>query len=83
MTSLTLEVISKAIFRRWCGVQAKIVGEQITLLNQFTIEKLNQPFRLPALFPTPFNVRERKAVKLLDSIIYEIIENRKKRRRFA
>jgi cytochrome P450 len=79
MTALTLDVISKAIFSS--GVddeKARMVGRQITLLNEYTIEKLNQPIRLPAMFPTPFNIRERKAVQILDKIVYEIIDRRRK-----
>jgi cytochrome P450 len=64
MTALTLDVISKAIFSSGVEEKADMVGEQITLLNEYAIVKLNQPFRLPPMIPTPFNVRERKAIKL-------------------
>jgi len=78
MTALTLDVISKAIFSSGVEEKADMVGEQITLLNEYAIVKLNQPFRLPPMIPTPFNVRERKAIKLLDEVIYDIIDNRRK-----
>ncbi len=78
MTALTLDVISKAIFSSGVEEKAALVGRQITLLNEYAIEKLNQPFRLPALFPTPFNIRERKAIEILDKVIYEIIDKRRK-----
>jgi cytochrome P450 len=78
MTALTLDVISKAIFSSGVEEKAELVGRQITLLNEYAIEKLNQPFRLPALFPTPFNIRERKAIDILDTVIYEIIDKRRK-----
>jgi cytochrome P450 len=79
MTTLTLDIISEAIFSN--GVddeKAELVSRQITLLNQYATEKLNDPIRLPAMIPTPFNIRERKAVKVLDDVIYEIIDKRRK-----
>ena len=78
MTALTLEVISKAIFSAGVDDKADLVGQQITLLNEYTMEKINRPIRLPAYFPTPFNLKERKALKILDSVIYEIIDKRRK-----
>jgi cytochrome P450 len=78
MTAFTLEIISKAIFSTGVDDSAEIVGRQITLLNAMTIEKINRPIRLPAVLPTPFNVKEKKSLQILDDIIYNIIEKRKK-----
>ena len=77
MTALTLDIISKAIFSTGVEDKAQIVGEQITLLNEYTIEKLHKPIRMPDAIPTPFNLKQRKSLALLDKIIYEIIDNRK------
>jgi cytochrome P450 len=78
MTNLTLEIISEAIFSNGVDDKADLISQQITLLNQYATDKLNSPIRLPALFPTPANVKERKAVKILDKIIYDIIDKRRK-----
>lgn len=78
MTALTLDIISRAMFSSGVEDKAAMVGEQITLLNQYSIEKINQPVRLPASIPTPFNIKERKAIKLLDDVIYDIINTRRK-----
>lgn len=78
MTRLTLDIISKAMFSNGVEDKADIVCQQITLLNEYAIKKLNQPIRLPAAFPTPFNVRERKAIELLDKVVYDIIDTRRK-----
>jgi len=77
MTALTLDIISKAIFSTGVEDKAKIVGDQITLLNEYTIQKLHTPFRLPDSVPTPFNIRQRKALAKLDNIVYEIISHRR------
>jgi cytochrome P450 len=77
MTALTLDVISKAIFSAGVDDKAEIVSKQVTLLNEYTIQKLHSPFRLPDSFPTPFNLRQRKALQLLDKIVYEIIDKRR------
>ncbi len=78
MTALTLDIISEAIFSNGVDGKEDFVAKQITLLNEYTTEKLNQPIRLPASFPTPFNMRERKAIKALDDLIYSIIDQRRK-----
>jgi cytochrome P450 len=78
MTNLTLEIISEAIFSNGVDDKADLISHQITLLNQYATDKLNSPIRLPALFPTPSNVKERKAIKILDQIIFDIIDKRRK-----
>lgn len=79
MTNLTLDIISEAIFSNGVDdAKAELVSRQITLLNQYATEKLNDPIRLPPMIPTPFNIRERKAVKVLDDVIYDIIDKRRK-----
>ncbi|HLP20224.1 MAG TPA: cytochrome P450 [Chitinophagales bacterium] len=78
MTNLTLEIISEAIFSNGVEDKADLVSRQITLLNQYATDKLNSPIRLPPLFPTPGNIKERKAIKILDDIIYSIIDQRRK-----
>jgi cytochrome P450 len=78
MTALTLDIISKAIFSKGVEDKAQIVGDQILLLNEYTIKKINQPIRLPDSIPTPFNREARKSLQLLDKVIYEIIEERRK-----
>jgi len=77
MTSLTLDIISRAIFS--AGVtKGPMIAELLILLNQYLTDKINQPIRLPASIPTPFNLRERRALETLDGIIYEIIDARRK-----
>ena len=76
MTALTLDVISKAIFSTGVEDKAKIVSDQVTLLNEYTIEKLHRPIPVPDYIPTPFNLRQKKALGLLDKIVYEIIDKR-------
>lgn len=78
MTALTLDIISEAIFSSGIDGKQDFVAKQITLLNQMATDKLNSPIRLPANFPTPFNVRERKAVESLDKVIYDIINQRRR-----
>jgi len=78
MTNLTLEIISEAIFSNGVDEKADLVSRQITLLNQYATDKLNSPIRIPAIIPTPANVKERNAIKVLDKIIFDIIDKRRK-----
>lgn len=77
MTALTLDIISEAIFSGGVDGQQDFIARQITLLNEMATDKLKAPVRLPPTIPTPFNVRERKAVKALDDVIYKIINQRR------
>jgi cytochrome P450 len=78
LTNITLDIISKAMFSSGVEEKADMVGKQITLLNQMATDKLNSPIRFPEFIPTPTNVKEQKSVKLLDQVIYEIIDARRK-----
>ena len=78
MTALTLDVISKAMFSEGVDDKAEMVGKQIAMLNEYTMEKLNRPIRFPAVIPTPFNVRERKALQGLNDVVFDIIDKRRK-----
>lgn len=78
MTTLTLDIISQAIFSNGIDGKEEYVAHLITQLNQMATEILNSPIRLPQSFPTPFNLRQRKAVKGLDDVIYSIIDQRRK-----
>lgn len=78
MTALTLDIISQAIFSDGITDKSELVSKQITMLNQYATEKLNQPIRLPASVPTPGNIKQRKSIKILDDIIFSIIDKRRK-----
>ncbi|HSC40446.1 MAG TPA: cytochrome P450, partial [Chitinophagaceae bacterium] len=78
MTSLTLDIIARAIFSEGVTDKGVMIARQITLLNQYVTDKINKPFRLPPGIPTPFNIRERKAINALNQVIYEIIDARRK-----
>jgi cytochrome P450 len=77
MNALTMDVISRAMFSTGVEEKAELVGKQIALLNQFTVDRLRQPIRLPSWFPTRSNQREAKAMKILDDVIYGIINQRR------
>jgi cytochrome P450 len=77
MSELTLDIISEAIFSKGVEDKAKVVGEQITLLNEHMIEKVLSPLRMPDAMPTPFNLRAKRSLALLDKVVYAIIEERR------
>jgi cytochrome P450 len=58
--------------------KAQIVGEEITRLNNYAVDKINSPFPIPHWIPTPLNRKERKSLDTLDKVIFEIINTRRK-----
>ncbi|MCS6935533.1 MAG: cytochrome P450 [Chitinophagales bacterium] len=79
MTSITLDIIAKAIFSSGISEEtAKFIGEQMFTLNEMAIERLNNPFTLPPYFPTPFNLKWQGIIANLDKLILGVIEKRRK-----
>lgn len=78
MTTITLDIISRAIFSTGVEDKAAAVGKSILVLNEYAVERLNDPFKLPPPFPTPFNYKWKKQASFLDSLVIEIINQRRK-----
>lgn len=78
MNALTLDIISKSMFSSGVEDKAQIVGEEITRLNNYAVDKINSPFPIPHWIPTPLNRKERKSLDTLDKVIFEIINTRRK-----
>jgi cytochrome P450 len=77
MMRLTLEIVAK------CLVDADVSGDAAdasaameTLIRSFT-DRVDRWIRLPASWPTPSNLRFRRALGRLDRIVYRIIAERR------
>ena len=78
MTSITLDIIARAMFSTGVEDKAAEVGKGILILNEYAVERLNDPFKLPPSFPTLFNYRWNKQIAFLNSLLIEIINQRRK-----
>jgi cytochrome P450 len=77
MTRLTLEIIAKTLFDADVAGQARAVGEAMAELAGAFNARFTSLLRLPAMLPTPANLRRERAARRLDGILYELIKQRR------
>jgi cytochrome P450 len=79
MMALTLDVAVRTLFGATLPGEAARVGKAMTFLMRHQLGRLRSPLRIPASWPTPRNRRADREVAFLDSLVYRIIDERKKR----
>src|SRR5262245_4407729 len=77
MMRLTLEIVGKTLFDTDVGGDAKEIGEALETAMRYTMESVAAILHPPLSWPTPRNVRTRRAIARLDRIIYRIIQARR------
>jgi cytochrome P450 len=80
MMALTLIIAVKTLFGTEFTDQASRVGSAVTLLMRYQIKRLRSPIKLSTKWPFPSNRRADRAYEYLDSLIYGIIDKRRKKR---
>jgi cytochrome P450 len=77
MARLTLDVVTRTLFGTLLTVEFEEVGAALETIAQRFTGRGGVLFHIPEKVPTPANLRFRRAVRLLDGIIYRIIEGRR------
>ncbi len=77
MARLTLDVVTRTLFGTLLTVEFEEVGAALETIAQRFTGRGGVLFHIPEKVPTPANLRFRRAVRLLDGIIYRIIEERR------
>jgi len=80
MMALTLVIAVKTLFGTELTDEANRVGDAVTLLMRYQIQRLRNPFKFSEKWPTPAKRRADPAYAYLDSLIYGIIDERRRRR---
>lgn len=78
MMALTLDVAVRTLFGATLPGEASRVGRAMTFLMRHQLGRFRSPIRLPENWPTPRNRRATREVEFLDSLVYRIIEEKKK-----
>ncbi len=78
MMRVTLEIVGKTLFDADLGGDADEVGDALTRAMTAMMDGLVRLVPLPPQFPTPTNLRMKRAVKQLDEIMYRLIRERRK-----
>jgi len=79
MMRLTLRIATITLLSRDVSSEADAVGEALTVGLEHIIRRMNTPWALPESFPTPGNVRFRRALARLDSVVNATIAERRAR----
>jgi cytochrome P450 len=77
-TRLTLNIAARTLFGADVDADAGRVGKAATIALEEANRRIYSPVDVPLAVPTPRNVRFREACKVLDSVVYGIIERRRR-----
>ena len=77
MARLTLDVVTRTLFGTLLTVEFEEVSAALETIAQRFAGRGGVLFHIPEKVPTPANLRFRRAIRLLDGIIYRIIEGRR------
>lgn len=74
MTGLTMEIVSRALFGSGFGADANRVSEAVRVAQEHVNWQITHLFSVPERYPTPRNLRFKRALGVLDGVVYSIIE---------
>ena len=78
MSRVTLDVIGRVLFDQDLTRKADEVGEALLVALDFVNRRAMSLVVLPVGVPTPANRRFQRAVRVLDRVVYDIIESRRR-----
>ena len=78
MMRLTLSMVGQALFSTDLSNQAQEIGAALNFALEETNRRNLAPFGVPSQLPTPNNVRYKRAIGVLDSIVYDLIAERRR-----
>jgi cytochrome P450 len=74
MTRLTLRIVGEALFGQNLEVDSELSTPAFAVALHAVIERSNSFVSLPLWAPTPGNLKLKRALKLLDGLVYRVIE---------
>jgi cytochrome P450 len=77
MTRLTLTIVGRALFSKDIGQEADIIGQAFAYANEFITNRTRTPVPLPLSLPVPSNRRFHKAKQDLETVVLEMINERR------
>jgi cytochrome P450 len=77
MMTLTMQIVAKTLFNADVSKDAKDVGNAMDVVMHEFQARFGRPFVIPEFIPTAGNLRFRKAIKLFNKTVYEIIRARR------
>jgi cytochrome P450 len=78
MTQLTLRIVGESLFGQDLAADGDLSTPAFGVALHAVIERSNAFFSFPLWMPTPGNVRLRRALRLLDRLVFRVIERYRK-----
>ncbi len=78
MMQLTLNIVSQALFHSDIEDHGQVFTQAFSRANTFLVKYFNRPFP-PMSVPTPSNWRFRSELRTLDTVVFDIIRQRRQR----
>jgi cytochrome P450 len=77
MMHLTCTIVGKALFGADMSSDMAVIEQAATVLIEYTYCRLQRILDIPLSWPTPGNLRFRRALRQLDEIVYRLIRSRR------
>jgi cytochrome P450 len=77
MMELTLGIVAKTLYDAEVSEEAHRIGEAIGVLQTYAMNRLSALLPPPEWFPTPSNLREDRALKIVNDTIMRLINERR------
>ncbi|NJN28254.1 MAG: cytochrome P450 [Cyclobacteriaceae bacterium] len=77
MTRVTLRIISKSILNIELDSKMNAVQQHLPFALRFMINRITSPLATPLWIPTRDNIKFKRSLKTLDSLIHSIIQHKK------
>ncbi|MBI2069737.1 MAG: cytochrome P450 [Elusimicrobia bacterium] len=77
MMRLALHIAADTLLSADVSRVARAVGDALTVINKHVSDDTSCPIELPHCVPTPRNQQFQKAIRTLDKIVYDIIDERR------
>lgn len=77
MERLTLDITAQTLFGAGVEADAADIGASLCVAQECFVQRFLSAIRVPLSWPTPSNLRLKRAVRRLDEILYRIIADRR------
>jgi cytochrome P450 len=77
MARVTLEIVCEALFGVDISTEADRIGEALELVMHQFERMFTSAIPLPLWFPTPGNLRARRAIRRMDEVVYGMVSKRR------
>jgi len=78
MTALTLEIICQTLFSTDMKSRTQEIRRAVATLSEIAFIEMQAPFIWPLWLPTKWNRRKKKAMRVMDEIVWEMVHQRRR-----